>query len=61
VDFQNIDGFIGAVIAEGKATLHELRTIYTLEDALDMWEIIAVTRYNEQLAMEHAEKEARKK
>jgi len=26
-----------------------------------MWEIIAVTRYNEQLAMEHAEKEARKK
>lgn len=57
VDFQNIDGFIGAIVADGKATLHELKTIYTLEDAFLMWEVIAVTRYNEYLAMEHAKKQ----
>jgi hypothetical protein len=57
VDFQNIDGFIGAIVADGKATLNELKTIYTLEDAFLMWEVIAVTRYNEYLAMEHAKKQ----
>jgi hypothetical protein len=61
MDYKNTDGFISAIIADGKATLHELRTIYTLEDALDMWEIIAITRYNEYLAMEHAKKQGGKK
>ena len=61
VDFQNVDSFIGAIIADGKATLNELRTIYTLEDALNMWEVIAITRYNEYLAMEHAKKQNRGK
>lgn len=56
VDYQNIDGLCGAIIADGKATLHELRTVYTLEDAFDMFEVIAVTRYNEHLAMQHAQK-----
>jgi hypothetical protein len=56
VDFQNIDGFLGAIIAEGKATLNELKTVYTLEDAFLMWEVIAVTRHNEYLAAKHAMK-----
>jgi len=30
--------------------------VYTLRDALEMWEIIAVRRYNEWLAMEHAKR-----
>jgi hypothetical protein len=56
MDFQNIDGFIGAIVADGKATLHELKTVYTLEDAFLMWEVIAVTRYNEHLAIEHSKR-----
>jgi hypothetical protein len=56
VAFPNVDGLIGAIVAEGKASLHELRTIYTLEDALDLYEVIAVTRYNEHLAIEHAKR-----
>lgn len=51
-----MDGFFGAILADGKATLKELQTIYTLEDAFIMWEIIAVTRYNEYLAAQHAQK-----
>jgi len=49
-----VDGFIGAIISSGQATLHELKTVYSLEDAFDMWEVIAVTRYNEHLAIEQA-------
>ena len=60
VDFQNIDHFIGAIVANGKATLHELKTIYSLEDAFLMWEVIAVTRYNEYLAVQHANKQNRR-
>src|SRR6478736_4422745 len=56
VDFQNVDGFLGAILAEDKATLNELRTIYDLEDAFDLWEVIMVTRYNEHLAIEHAKR-----
>lgn len=41
-------------MAEGQANLNELRTIYTLEDAFNMWEVIVVKRYNEHLAIEHA-------
>jgi hypothetical protein len=34
-----------------------LRTVYTLEDAFRMWEVITVTKYNEYLAIEHAKKQ----
>ncbi len=61
VDFQNIDGLFGAIIAEGKATYHELRTVYTLEDALLIYEVIAVTRVNEYLAAKEAQKQAKQR
>jgi hypothetical protein len=38
------------------ATLHELETVYSLEDALNMREIIAVQDYNEWVVMEEARK-----
>ena len=56
MDFKNVDGFIGSIVASGQATLLELKTVYSLEDAFDMWEIVATTRFNEWLAMEHAKK-----
>lgn len=36
--------------------MNELRTVYTLEDLFDMHEVIAVTRWNEHLAIQHATK-----
>lgn len=50
---------MGAVIGEGKATLNELRTIYTLEDLFLMHEVIAVRMYNEHLAIKHAERKTK--
>lgn len=60
MDFPNFDQFIGTIIANKYATLDELKNIYTLEDAHDLFEIIAVTRYNEFLAIEDANKKGRK-
>jgi hypothetical protein len=54
-----VDGFIGAIVADGKATLAELKTIYMLEDAFDLWEVIVTTRYNEYVAAEEAKKRKR--
>ena len=59
VDFVNVDSFIGTIIAERYATLYELKTVYSLEDAFDIWETIAVSRYNEYLAVKHAKSKAR--
>ena len=56
MDFQNIDGFIGVIIASGKATYIQLRDEYTLEEAFKIWEVIAVTNYNQHLANEYYKK-----
>jgi hypothetical protein len=52
VSYKNIDGFIGTIVDSGKATYHELKTVYSLEEALKIWEVIAVSRYNQYLASE---------
>lgn len=38
---------IAVIVTKKLATLYELQTIYSLEDAFDMYEIIAVNNYNE--------------
>jgi hypothetical protein len=54
VDFPNVDGFIGAIVGSGQATLRELTEYYTLEQAFDLFEIVMTNRYNEHLAVEYA-------
>ena len=46
-DYVNIGSMIGTLIANRVATLYELQTIYSLEDAMDMYEAIAIPKYNE--------------
>ena len=58
--YPNVDQFIGEIVASGKATLKELKTVYTLEDAYDLYEIIAVNKYNEWKLMEYYSKQAKK-
>lgn len=59
-EFRNIDPVIGILISRGKATLHELRTIYDYEDALTMWEVIVVDAINEHRAYKQAQRDAKK-
>ena len=37
---------VASVVHSGRATLHELRTVYHLEDLYRMWEIDYVPLYN---------------
>lgn len=42
----------GTLVSRRFATLHELDTVYGLEDVYDMMEIIAVDSYNQSLMSE---------
>ena len=47
--YPNVPPAIGAVISAGKATLHELSTVYGTEDLYLMLEIIVVDAINRRL------------
>lgn len=49
------------IIADGKATLHELNTVYTLEDAFKLAEISLVQRHAEYIANKKARKESKRR
>lgn len=53
-----MDGLIGTIVSHRYATLDQLRTIYTVEDAYIMWEIIAINNHNERLARQAAAEKA---
>ena len=59
VDHPNIDPIVACIIGERLATLQELKTIYSMEDMMDMYETIMVGRYNEYLAMQDAKAKAK--
>lgn len=42
------------VISKGLATLHELETIYSYEDLLNMYEVITINALNEEIAWKEA-------
>jgi hypothetical protein len=49
VNYANICGVLGALISAKLATLNELQTVYSLEDAYLLYEIINVNSYNERM------------
>ena len=51
----NVDGKVGAVISRRLATLHELETVYSYEDLLDMYEIVYINNINEHRAYKEAQ------
>lgn len=46
----------GVLITRRLATLYELQTIYSFDDAVDLYEIVAVNNYNEWRQMEAAKR-----
>lgn len=52
IDYPSVNPLVAVVISKKLATLHELETIYSLDDLFDMCEIIAVNNYNEALVYE---------
>jgi hypothetical protein len=49
LNYANVPRVIGTLVSSGKATLHELQTVYGVRDAYDMLEIISVDMHNEQV------------
>ena len=52
VNYKNVDQLVGFLIERKAATLYELKTVYTLEDALNMQEALEVPLINQWYAME---------
>jgi hypothetical protein len=46
----NLSAVIGTLLSKRMATLHELDTIYGVQDVYDMLEVITVDDYNNALA-----------
>lgn len=55
-DYPNVSGVIGALISEKYATLYELQTVYSLEDAYNMADVIKVNNYNAWAQSKESEK-----
>lgn len=58
-DMANVSGLMASLISNNLATLRELQTIYSYDDALDMSEVLTVRNYNEWAAREAASKRGR--
>ncbi len=61
MDCPHVDELIAAVVNSKIATLHELKNIYSVEDAYNLFEIHAVAKYNEYCAMKEAREKAKEK
>ncbi len=47
--YANVPRVIGTLVSSGKATLHELQTVYGVADAYDMLEVVTVDLHNERV------------
>lgn len=47
--YANVPPVIGTIVSAGKATLHELQTVYGVEDVYDMLEVVTVDLHNERV------------
>ena len=57
----NVDDLIGFLIYNKLATLQELKTIYSVEDAMYMYEAYAIPKYNEYMQNKQVMNKAKKK
>ena len=53
-EYPNIPPLFGVLISQKVATLYELKTVYSYEDAIYMYEAIMVPKYNEWLSIERS-------
>ena len=49
-EYLNLPAVIGTLLSKRMATLHELDTVYGVQDVYDMLEVITVDDYNNALA-----------
>lgn len=47
--YANVPRVIGTLVSARQATLHELQTVYGVEDAYNMLEVVNVDHHNERV------------
>ena len=47
INYPSFPAMLAVIITRKLATLYELQTVYSLDDAADLYEIAAVNNYNE--------------
>ena len=52
IEYPTVSSLVGVIVSRRLATLYELQTVYSLDDAVDLYEIAAVNNYNEWRASE---------
>lgn len=52
IEYPSVDSLVGVAISHKMATLHELETVYSLDDLVDLCEVALVNNYNQSVAME---------
>jgi hypothetical protein len=55
VEYANVSNLVGVLVGEKLATLHQLQTVYSLEDAFNLLEILTVQNYNQWAVRDHEE------
>lgn len=56
INYPTVSGLLGVIITRRLATLYELQTVYSIDDAADLYEIAAVNNYNEWRASEEVKR-----
>ncbi|MDE2426342.1 MAG: hypothetical protein KGO96_10600 [Elusimicrobia bacterium] len=54
-EYPNLPRSIGIVVSSKYATLHELQTIYSVEDVQDLIEVITTDGQNQEIVRRHEE------
>jgi len=53
-EYVNVPRTLGAVISAGRATLHELDTVYGCADLWDLLEIVSIDNHNQAILNEQS-------
>lgn len=55
MEYRNVSAAIGQVLSTRMATLHELDTVYGVEDVYDMLEVVSIDAHNQRVMNRKAE------
>lgn len=55
MEYANVPKTIGAILSHDKAKLHELQTIYSIEDVYLMIEVLNVDAHNQKVLSKRSE------
>ena len=50
MEYINLSAIIGGLVSSRICTLYELQSVYSLEDAMNLWEVLSIDGHNQNQA-----------